>query len=591
MLQNGAAIKRNQPVAQIMDRARAQFGRDNHFDFPTKIRTLLSGTRGSDSQLHFVCNWIFAHMLRTKKKDPFSESQLEGKSGVIAQCLWMQRHIMHLLQTYPHSLKDDTAQVVQAVSADITPWWKTARLCLDSPLDMYELLEGPMRRKTWLQSLPTVPARLLMTHALDLYSYTYAPEIRGALSQVGGTKFSSEKFLENDRVKRRFFSEFSEGYKKLVLKYDKHIDANDTSNGVPKLGEDEPGTQTSAGSAGEVKKESQHVQLERFKQSIETHCRLQFEDRVVVLTLDGRHEELQNSVTSTEMYTNLSQSGCRFMGFYDVKNAKLCELYEGELLIQREPMLDVGHFQQFLDAMSAIMKDGQDVCWILAGRLGENEKAIKTELHQQSWKFKTLIFVYDCKLLEKFYWRKCRGFANGSTHEKAFFCWKGSIPKGLPTERWYVNRGSSTYVEVMLHVPVAPPTELAFVEKGVRDMSLKSLIAAPSVPPAGSAMEGKQAGKQADKQADDATQASNQDLKQHLKKRRLYRQASNTTEVWFPLDNAKDLLKELVWEAGGNAVKWVCHGTPAAGNGIVGILEMGCNVLTLCQDDHHKNIS
>ena len=47
-------------------------------------------------------------------------------------------------------------------------------------------------------------------------------------------------------------------------------------------------------------------------------------------------------------------------------------------------------------------------------------------------------------------------------------------------------------------------------------------------------------------------------------------------------------MKELVWEAGGNEVKWVCHGTPAAGNGVVGLLEMGCNVLTLCQDDHHK---
>ena len=65
MLQNGAAIKRNPAVAQIMDRARAQFGRDNHFDFPTKIGTLLSGTRNNDSQLLFVCDWIFAHMLRT----------------------------------------------------------------------------------------------------------------------------------------------------------------------------------------------------------------------------------------------------------------------------------------------------------------------------------------------------------------------------------------------------------------------------------------------------------------------------------------------------------------------------------------------
>ena len=110
------------------------------------------------------------------------------------------------------------------------------------------------------------------------------------------------------------------------------------------------------------------------------------------------------------------------------------------------------------------------------------------------------------------------------------------------------------------------------------------MIAAPEAPPAGSAMEGQQAGQQ----ADGATPASDQDLKKHLKKRKLYRQATHTTEVWFPHDNAKDLMKELVWEAGGGDVKWVCHGTAVAGNGIVGLLEVGCNVLTLCEDDHHK---
>jgi len=47
-------------------------------------------------------------------------------------------------------------------------------------------------------------------------------------------------------------------------------------------------------------------------------------------------------------------------------------------------------------------------------------------------------------------------------------------------------------------------------------------------------------------------------------------------------------MKELVWKAGGGEVKWVFHGTPAAGNGVVGLLEHGCNVLTMCQDDHHK---
>ena len=28
------------------------------------------------------------------------------------------------------------------------------------------------------------------------------------------------------------------------------------------------------------------------------------------------------------------------MGFYDVKNARLCQIFEGEHLMHREPMLD-----------------------------------------------------------------------------------------------------------------------------------------------------------------------------------------------------------------------------------------------------------
>ena len=57
---------------------------------------------------------------------------------------------------------------------------------------------------------------------------------------------------------------------------------------------------------------------------------------------------------------------------------------------------------------------------------------------------------------------------------------------------------------------------------------------------------------------------------------------------WFPLDNTPDLLRELVWECGGNTVRWVLHGTPASGAGVIGCLEMGCSVVCLCEDAHHK---
>ena len=35
-------------------------------------------------------------------------------------------------------------------------------------------------------------------------------------------------------------------------------------------------------------------------------------------------------------------------------------------------------------------------------------------------------------------------------------------------------------------------------------------------------------------------------------------------------------------------MKWVFFGTPVAGNGVLEALEMGCSVICLCEDDHHK---
>ena len=60
-------------------------------------------------------------------------------------------------------------------------------------------------------------------------------------------------------------------------------------------------------------------------------------------------------------------------------------------------------------------------------------------------------------------------------------------------------------------------------------------------------------------------------------------------EVWFPHDHAKHLEKELVWQAGGrDTVRWVLHGTPVAGNGVLGALELGTGVIAVCADEHHQ---
>ena len=79
--------------------------------------------------------------------------------------------------------------------------------------------------------------------------------------------------------------------------------------------------------------------------------------------------------------------------------------------------------------------------------------------------------------------------------------------------------------------------------------------------------------------------ASMRPLQEHVKKRRLYRTATDESVVWFPHDNHPDLLKELVWESG--SPRWVLHGTPASGAGIIGCLETGVSVIALCENAHH----
>ena len=50
---------------------------------------------------------------------------------------------------------------------------------------------------------------------------------------------------------------------------------------------------------------------------------------MVSLCANGTATEINASVTSTRLYCNLT-AAASVMGFYDVKNARLCNIYEGE---------------------------------------------------------------------------------------------------------------------------------------------------------------------------------------------------------------------------------------------------------------------
>ena len=156
---------------------------------------------------------------------------------------------------------------------------------------------------------------------------------------------------------------------------------------------------------------------------MEARVRKDLQARLVVLTKDGGHSELQASVTSTELYQNLLSTGCRFMGVYDPKNARLCDVYEGEGWAQREPALDETDLQLCADAMHNIMKPGKDFCWIFGGRLDQSEIQITAVITKKGWKHKKFTTVEDYTGRQKYYWRRQRGLANSRTVEKLFLCW------------------------------------------------------------------------------------------------------------------------------------------------------------------------
>ena len=192
-------------------------------------------------------------------------------------------------------------------------------------------------------------------------------------------------------------------------------------------------------------------------------------------------------------------------------------------------------------------------------------------------------------MLQYGHWKRQRGLANSKTLEQAFLVYKEKVPKNMPKERVYVDAGSALFNQVMRNVPVLAPKNQAYVPRHVRDESLRNMTGVPHNEDEGEKEKARDVDvgdypawlkqpKYIDK--DRAFVAS------HTKKRKLYRQLSGTDVPWFPHDNDPELLKEFCFEA--NRPRWVLYGTPAGGAGIHGCFEMGCSVVALCYDDHHR---
>ena len=281
--------------------------------------------------------------------------------------------------------------------------WAQARNCLQDPLALREQIN---RSVTWLQSLPNKPMRLAVAHVADLYRNYYASELKGALAQVPSpAAYKPEKFQAGERVKHRFTTDFEAAAKSYRLESCFATGADEEAKADPTAASAEAEKQKPEDNSGKAPAASAGDKQE-FRAEVEARVRKDLQARLVVLIKDGGHPELQASVTATELYQNLLSTGCRFMGVYDPKNARLCDVFTGESWAQRVPVLDETDLQLFVDTMSNIMKPGMDFCWLLSGRLEQGEKGIKDLITKKGWKYKQFTTVVDYRAMQRYYWRR-----------------------------------------------------------------------------------------------------------------------------------------------------------------------------------------
>jgi hypothetical protein len=250
-------------------------------------------------------------------------------------------------------------------------------------------------------------------------------------------------------------------------------------------------------------------------------------------------------------------------------------------------LLDEADFDRFVATVDPLLKPGRDVLWVLAGRTESNHPKLRKILAKYRLNVTVFHLCYNTKQMQSYgYWKRMRGIGNSKTLEQALYVYKGKIPKNLPKNRVYVDGGSALFNQVLRNVPVLAPKHQSFVSKGVREQSLSSMLGVPHTDDLGERenFEDDDDAMGLDQSNGDAEQ--DKVIESAQKKRKLYRHHSGTDVPWFPHDNDMELLRELCWEAGNP--RWVFHGTPAGGAGVLGCLEAGCSVVALCYDDHHR---
>ena len=227
-------------------------------------------------------------------------------------------------------------------------------------------------------------------------------------------------------MKKIFYDDFLVEYQKLCKK--QHVAPTVEDPTEQRLeGAKEPEAAVAAGSAASNASATANLEADKtaFQKDIEVQIGKEVESRMVILTKDGKHGELASSISGTELYRNLESHEARFVGIYDVKCARLAEVYESQNVFKREPLIDKADFEEFLTAMGQIVKQGVDFLWVLAGREYGGAATVMECLHDKGFKYNFFYLNYDTKLMERHYWKRCRGLANSRSVEQLFLCWLG----------------------------------------------------------------------------------------------------------------------------------------------------------------------
>ena len=130
-------------------------------------------------------------------------------------------------------------------------------------------------------------------------------------------------------MNQRFTTAFNIAYDSLVGP--RGLAASADAAACPGGNGDESAGSNAAESAGSQeiqaeKKDTRGTELSAFRKQCEQHCHRELEARLVLLVA---HAELRAVVTNTRLYHNLTES----VSCYDVKNARLCNICQGEGVI------------------------------------------------------------------------------------------------------------------------------------------------------------------------------------------------------------------------------------------------------------------